>query len=514
MSFVELRDAPPQARKAVITILCIIGFTSLLGLIGKSIVTEDLKSTVLLGLALAVFVTAGKIASDWRTGVYALFVWLVLEDLVRKYMGNSMAVYFGKDILVGITYLSFLKARSCGGFARFHPPFRFALSVFVLLGLVQVFNPNSPSIVYGLLGVKLYFYYIPLMFVGYAFIRTEADLCRFFVANIGLAGIVALIGIIQAMAGLEFLNPHGGKDIDALGHLTRYSRSGLAVPRPPSVFVSDGRFASYLVLAFIVGVGTAGYLLLRTTSGRKIVFPAVALVGVAAMMSGSRSSLMFVGASLLVLSAGVLWGAPARGEAAYRVFKAIRRTWAAVALALVAMITIFPQQITAPWTFYQETLFPDSPDFELSGRLGTYPGGEFLVALSDPNWMIGHGIGTASLGGQYVSRIIGVIPTGVGAESGYGTLILELGVLGLGLWLVWTVSLVIAACRVVLNLRGTWAFPLSLSLTWFTFVLLFPYTFVGMQPYQNYVLNAYLWLLVGILFRLPTLVAGDFQPSH
>jgi hypothetical protein len=30
-------------------------------------------------------------------------------------------------------------------------------------------------------------------------------------------------------------------------------------------------------------------------------------------------------------------------------------------------------------------------------------------------------------------------------------------------------------------------------------------TFAGMQPYQDFVLNAYLWLLLGVLFRLPTL---------
>ena len=35
---------------------------------------------------------------------------------------------------------------------------------------------------------------------------------------------------------------------------------------------------------------------------------------------------------------------------------------------------------------------------------------------------------------------------------------------------------------------------------------LYPLTFGGLVPYQNYVTNAYLWLLVGILFRLPSLL--------
>ena len=47
---------------------------------------------------------------------------------------------------------------------------------FSWLGLIQVFNQNSPSILYGLLGFKVYFYYVPLLFAGYALIRTDGDL--------------------------------------------------------------------------------------------------------------------------------------------------------------------------------------------------------------------------------------------------------------------------------------------------------------------------------------------------
>ncbi len=40
-------------------------------------------------------------------------------------------------------------------------------------------------------------------------------------------------------------------------------------------------------------------------------------------------------------------------------------------------------------------------------------------------------------------------------------------------------------------------------------------TFNGMQAYQDFVLNAYLWLLLGILFRLPTLaVSEQFAPVN
>ena len=40
--------------------------------------------------------------ADWRTGFYLFIVWLLFEDFVRKYMGNSTALFFGKDFLAAV----------------------------------------------------------------------------------------------------------------------------------------------------------------------------------------------------------------------------------------------------------------------------------------------------------------------------------------------------------------------------------------------------------------------------
>jgi hypothetical protein len=74
---------------------------------------------------------------------------------------------------------------------------------------------------------------------------------------------------------------------------------------------------------------------------------------------------------------------------------------------------------------------------------------------------------------------------------------------GLILWLVWTAALVFSAWGVVRKLRGSPWFPLAFMIFWYSFLLLFPITFTSFVAYQDFVLNAYLWLLVGILFRLP-----------
>jgi hypothetical protein len=135
--------------------------------------------------------------------------------------------------------------------------------------------------------------------------------------------------------------------------------------------------------------------------------------------------------------------------------------------------------------------------------------GNLLAAFDDPHWVMGHGIGAASLGVQYVTRILGIPPPEVGVESGFGVVILELGILGLLLWIVWTTKVVFDCWSVVRKLKETPYFPVAFAILWFTFILLFLDTFGGFQAFENYINNAYLWLLLGILFRLPSLSVED-----
>lgn len=499
----DIQKHVPQTSKTfmALSFLAVLGF---IWSVGGWIVAGNFKQVILAAIAFAVICIAGMIIRDWRSGVYLFFIWLLFEDIVRKYMGNNMAIYFAKDALVGITYLVFFN-RSCQKVRFLSPIVKFSLGSFVLLGLVQVFNPNSPSLVYGVLGLKLYFYYIPLMFVGYALLRTELDLQRFLYVSMGAAGVIAAIGIAQSIIGLDFLNPKGGADIDELAHLTRYTPSGLAVSRPPSVFVSDGRFAQYILLVFILGLGTFGYLLLRTNRGRKLVLLAVGLVALAAVMSGGRAVFMYVVSSSLLIPAGMLWGAPPRSADTYRLFKAIRRAFTVVTVALTLATVLFPQEIGAHLSFYRETALPDSPNSETFNRAWDYPLSNFLLAFSDREWEIGHGIGTASLGVQYVSHLLGKPSPAIGVESGYGALVLETGIAGLLLWLVWTIVFIFSALKVLLQLKGKPTFPIALAIVWFAFIFLFPGSWGSLVAYQNFVSNAYFWFLAGVLFRLPTL---------
>jgi hypothetical protein len=211
----------------------------------------------------------------------------------------------------------------------------------------------------------------------------------------------------------------------------------------------------------------------------------------------------------LVTSAAFLWGAPWRQGEVRRVFRSIQRVAVGIVLGLVLLFYAYPNALLSRLAVYEETLLPSSGTSELTHRGWTYPVENFLGAFNYDRWPYGYGIGTTALGGQYVARFFNARPPVVGVESGYGTLIVEMGIGGLILWLIMSTAILFCAWGVVKKLKGSPWFPIGFVIFWYAFFLLFPATFGGIQSYEDFLLNAYLWLLLGLLFRLPTIALSS-----
>jgi len=478
--------------------------------VGGKIAVGDLNSIALGTFVFVGLVIAVMILRNWRSGFYFFLTWLLFEDLARKYMGNNMALFFGKDVLVLLTYISLFAAVRAGREKIFRPKFLLLLVVFVWLGLMQIFNSNSPHVLYGLLGFKIYFFYIPLMYVGYALIRNDEDLRKFIVVNASLAGVISVLGIIQAVIGHSFLNPVVlAPELRDLGELDRFSPiTNQMLSLPTAVFVSTGRYGHYLVLASILMLGSYGYLLLYSERSRKLVFVATALIGGAILFSGSRTAVVYGGASILVLAVGFLWGAPWRWRQAHRLIKAVRRSFIGAALGLALILLLFPVEIGSRLAFYGETLLPSSSANELSHRGWDYPIQNLMYAFGNPNWVLGNGTGVASLGTQYVAKLLHERAPNIWVEEGYGQLMIEMGIVAPFLWIAWTAALLYYMWLVLVRLRQSRFFPFAFAIIWYVFLLLYPFTYGGLSAYQNFVNNAYMWLLVGVFFKLPELLAA------
>src|ERR1700675_1136672 len=171
------------SRSPALTLIAFIGVLCLAYESAQLVLEGNLRMLVVSGMVFVGVVIVVAILNDWRRGVYLLLGWILFEDLFRKYLGNNMAVFFTKDILVIVLYISFFAARRARMVKKFKPPFLIPLMIFVWFGVIQVFNPISTSIFYGILGMKVYFLYIPLMYISYALFESEADLRKFFSFN-------------------------------------------------------------------------------------------------------------------------------------------------------------------------------------------------------------------------------------------------------------------------------------------------------------------------------------------
>jgi hypothetical protein len=458
-------------------------------------------------LSLVVVALVVHILNDWRGGVLVFLVWLLFEDLARKYLGNSMTVYFAKDFLVAVAYFSFYFAKRRGEADIFKVPFLVPLGLFAALASVQVFNPFSPNVMYGLLGLKLYFYYAPLMFLGYGMLKRPADLDRLLKVSLIAGIVISALGIAQSVLGVGFLTPEDTQaEIYELSHLVRYSPlTHKEVFAPSSVFVSAGRFSFYLILLWILAMGAQGYFLLARKPGAKYGFLGIGVVTVAVMITGTRTPFVFVIGSAFVMTAAFLWGAPWRWGQGHHLVKALRRAFLIGGLGLILMVEVFPTVIGGNWSFFSETLSLNGEGSELTNRVWDYPVLNLMGAIGEGDLLTGHGTGMSSLGMQYVSRFLNQPMPSYGVESGYGALLVEMGVFGPILWLVWVSVLLWQGWKVVRKLRQTVYFPLGFAIWWYAVVDLVLLMYFGIQFYQNFVNNAYLWLLTGVLYRLPTL---------
>jgi hypothetical protein len=362
------------------------------------------------------------------------------------------------------------------------------------------------------------------MLIGYALLNSEEDLRRFFRVNLLLSLVIVSLGIAQSIIGPGFLNPAvQAEDLRLLSGLYRVSPiTGTISYRPTSVFVSAGRYANFVMVAWILVLGFSGYLLLRHKRGRILALIAIPIMAAGAFLTASRGAFMWGMINALVTSAAFIWGAPWRQGEARRVFRSLQRVSLGIGLGLILLFYAYPDALLSRLAVYQETLLPGSPTSELANRSWDYPVRNFVGAFNDGRWPYGYGIGTTALGGQYVARLFNAKPLGVGVESGFGTLVVEMGIGGLVLWLVMSTAILFSAWRVVRKLKGSPWFPLGFVIFWNAFILLLPATFAGIQSYEDFLLNAYFWLLLGLLFRLPTIAlsaqfavdAPATQPAH
>jgi hypothetical protein len=113
----------------------------------------------------------------WQGALLGVFVLMVFEGALRKWVfpWAQAQIYLVKDAILLAVYLGFiLESRRTISSARRVGAIKAILVVSFVFGALEVFNPNSPSVLVGLMGLKAYFLYAPVAFIlPYAFKSRE-----------------------------------------------------------------------------------------------------------------------------------------------------------------------------------------------------------------------------------------------------------------------------------------------------------------------------------------------------
>jgi hypothetical protein len=442
---------------------------------------------------MAPLVVAGAVlvalSLDWRRGVVALLVVLPFAGLPVFMAGTPGLV--ARDVLaVAPLYITFAVAMLRSD-ESILPPLGAALPALVLFAAAVLAGvARAPSLTVGLIGAKVWLAYVPMLAVGYQYVRGSRDLER-------VLRVTALIGLVPASIALaEWLLAtrqtwNGYLWTNDFGPFTRMygawfehvklsvvafgpDTNRIFIPRIPSTFTGASQYYGFALVAYASAIAMG---LRRRTAPWML---CVLVLGVACIASGVRAS--YVAAPALLVAAFVLAGTNLR-HARY-------------AAAVVAVVAVAAAAL-------------DGNSVRIAGMMPAHLHQQIGTAWHEMRsgfTLFGHGTGwdtNAALryGDTTQRRYI---------ENWYAKASLELGVLGL---LSIAVALAAIIVRAVAPLRrvdaGTrqLAAPVA-ALLLLTVVSLFKGPYVDLDP-----LNVYFWLLAGMLLGLYRAAAAAPAPG-
>jgi len=348
----------------------------------------------------------------WRNALFGVFVLLVFEGALRKWAfpGAQAQLYFGKDIILLGAYIGFLLDGRRGQFAlKDANAIKIGLILAFAFGCIEVINPYSPSILVGLMGLKMYFLYAPLAFILPYAIKSRQHLLYLIWCYLLIAIPVAMLGFVQSAAGPDsFINTYAG-------------------------------YTTYLMfIAFLA----LGYNIAQGWRIRKNIVPLAALTLVVGAMftTGSRSPVY----TLIATGPVILWWAVTTGVLPLRT--AMRLCILLPILGVVAL-NLSPQAYEA---FTERA--QGSSDSTIDRLLS--PAVQTLEALSNAP-ALGTGIGTTH---PSALAIVGATWSwwleGLQTETEMARVTVELGAIGLLLIFGLRIMVVVFALRSAFLFRG------------------------------------------------------------
>jgi hypothetical protein len=196
-------------------------------------------------------------AKHWQQAVLGVFVLMVFEGAIRKWVfpSGQALVYLLKDGILLVAYIGFMLSVPKTPGPKDATSVKVVLWLSFFYGCLEVFNPDSPSILIGLLGLKNYFLYAPIAFIFPYIITSREQFLELVRRYLILAIPVAILGFIQVAAGPgSSLNTYVGNTDDAPSVIV-YFGGHYDIVRTTGTFSYITGYTAFLTFIAFLGIG-------------------------------------------------------------------------------------------------------------------------------------------------------------------------------------------------------------------------------------------------------------------
>jgi hypothetical protein len=349
---------------------------------------------------------------SWRRLFPFVFLFTCIDGFISNWLYPAVLPLLYRDFLIIGVYGLFIAQEPVEQWTtqlrkRVGPGAWLLAVSFVVVGLVQVFNPLSADVLVGLLGLKVLFLYWPLAILAFAYIDSLERARGLLKAIVFFSVPMNLFGLYQFWRGPEFLASTFGPGFERATLIAFIE--GVAAEdsflRIPGTFASTGQFSGFLLINTMFCFGLLFSALEKRE--RMIVIGCAVLNFLALLATGSRGALV-----VLVIEAGVF-------------ALLCRRARQALGVALLVGLSLY---YGFSWLGESVvTRFESLQDLEMvRERTVDTTSGMFVEIFNE--YPFGRGLGTASLATRH---LLGEDSTGWAMVENYlSKLQMETGILG------------------------------------------------------------------------------------
>lgn len=416
---------------------------------------------------------------SWKRCISIALVIVVLEGAIRKWLfpGFDEGIYFAKDVVLGIAYLKYytqLPSKRIGIVSD-----SLLKSLILCNGIflaLEICNPDLGSVLVGLVGLKNYLFYVPLVYLVPQMFDSQEELVIFLRRYLLLIIPEAALAILQHSAP-----PDSWINVYARPKDAMMAFVGESV-RATGTFSYIAGFGSYLQ---IMGGLLLSLLVLEQPKRWNILLGimVISLLG-GVLFSGSRTPLISL--VLFVVLYYLL-------NKVTRYLKLHRKFIAPMVIGGFALMY---------WAGSAVNDFSDrvSGNSDLGARIGWAALNPFR--LTEQSGITGFGVGAAYQAVGVIRKIFNLAPgtpITVYVEAETEKVMIELGPIGFVLWYLLRFRLLVLLWRTFRRSESPLARELGLS-AFLIHLLSLP----GQMVFQV-TFNLYYWFLAGFAFLLPRL---------